>query len=96
MRVDKPSCTVILTDGVMQSLYVNLNGKLHIRHLVKAFNSLILKVLLDRLTWQDVHIAVLGDVAGLFGLFHGESREDSGDALRAETNRHLPETKQQF
>lgn len=48
--------------------------------------SSILSVLLDRLTWQDVHVAVLGGVAGLFGLFHGVPREDSGDALRAETN----------
>lgn len=45
-----------------------------------------LHVLLDRLTWQDVHVAILGDVAGLFGLFHGVPREDSGDALKAETN----------
>lgn len=47
-----------------------------------------LHVLLDRLplTWQDVHVAVLGDIAGLFGLFHGVPRENSGDALKAETN----------
>ena len=43
-------------------------------------------MLLDGLTWQDVHVAVLDGVAGLFGFFHGVPREDSGDALKAETN----------
>lgn len=54
-------------------------------------------MLLDRLplTWQDVHVAVLGDIAGLFGLFHGVPREDSGDALKAETNRVIANAKDQ-
>lgn len=43
-------------------------------------------VLLERLTRQDVHIAVLGGIAGLFGLFHSVPHEYSGDALKATAN----------
>lgn len=44
-------------------------------------------MLLNRLplTWQDVHVAVLGSVAGPFGLFHRIPRENSGNALKTET-----------
>lgn len=43
-------------------------------------------VLLDtlRLTWQDVHVAVLGYIAGLFGFLHRVPRENSWDALKAD------------
>lgn len=43
-------------------------------------------VLLERLTRQDVHIAVLGGIAVLFGLFHRVPHEYSGDALKTTTN----------
>lgn len=42
-----------------------------------------------RLTRQDVHVAVLGAVVGLLGLFHCVPHEESGNALRGRQHQRL-------
>lgn len=41
---------------------------------------------IDQLTGQNVHVAVLDRIAGLLGLFHRVSWENSWDALQANIN----------